>query len=629
MLKVVLIALPLALYGVFWALRRRSARPLSRAQLNAHTSVLLLGYLLVTAGLGVFWVANQQLPPFDLHYLFGYATLIAVVVHLSFNLKAALRSFSRRPESPAPRAPGNRAIGVVAALAVASAAAFLLGLRHGAATVRIVDREGGGVPSLEAITSYHEISTHSRLGVLTRSPSTDWHTEGAGLVTSVGRGQVSLPAPLGSEVTVSEGLRPPAAAPRAPLAMGEVGTILAQVSGITERRGGIALRAAASSGALFPVELYVIATRVDGLAPGAYRYDADAHALVPLEVASEPEWGRAVADLAPGARADALLVMTAVFQRTGKKYRDRTYRYIAADAGHAVINAHVAARALGVEARWPRLFDEDHAARALGVDEDREGVVALATLGRAPATPVAATPAELVEVPGAFARAPLGDPEAMPFGITNLAHRATSLRAVHADRPGEGAKASLPLAPPAASSAGLFDAIARRRSVRRFSSDPIAAQDFSGVLWEALGAAPLFSRVVDAYVVVDRVVGVEPGVYRYDAAAHALVPVTVGPAIARAGAAALDQDAIVNAAVAIVFASPVSAIGAPTEGARGYRHALLEAGVRGGALYLAGGARGLGVCSVGAFYDEEARDVVGGGETWALHFAALGVPASG
>ena len=68
----------------------------SRHGVNVHTSILLMLYLLGTAGLGIFWVANQQLPVFDLHYLFGYATIALVIVHLVFNLPIVVRYFKPR-----------------------------------------------------------------------------------------------------------------------------------------------------------------------------------------------------------------------------------------------------------------------------------------------------------------------------------------------------------------------------------------------------------------------------------------------------------------------------------------------------------------------------------------------------
>ena len=53
-------------------------------------------YLLVTSALGIFWVANQQLPVFDWHYLFGYGTLLLVFIHLSFNLPPMIKTLRKR-----------------------------------------------------------------------------------------------------------------------------------------------------------------------------------------------------------------------------------------------------------------------------------------------------------------------------------------------------------------------------------------------------------------------------------------------------------------------------------------------------------------------------------------------------
>jgi len=65
--------------------------------------------------------------------------------------------------------------------------------------------------------------------------------------------------------------------------------------------------------------------------------------------------------------------------------------------------------------------------------------------------------------------------------------------------------------------------------------------------------------------------------------------------------------------------------------ARGYRHGFLEAGLIGERLYLEAGARGLGVCAMGAFCDDEAAALVGVDpqHEWTVRFAALGAPASG
>jgi hypothetical protein len=51
---------------------------------------------MITAGLGIFWVANQELPVFDPHYLFGYLTLVLVVIHVVINWPVLVRFVRKR-----------------------------------------------------------------------------------------------------------------------------------------------------------------------------------------------------------------------------------------------------------------------------------------------------------------------------------------------------------------------------------------------------------------------------------------------------------------------------------------------------------------------------------------------------
>ena len=81
------------------ALQLVRGRAPSRTAVNIVSSVLLLLYVATTASLGIFWVANQQLPVFDWHYLFGYATVLLVSLHLAFNFPRVWRFFfARRPD---------------------------------------------------------------------------------------------------------------------------------------------------------------------------------------------------------------------------------------------------------------------------------------------------------------------------------------------------------------------------------------------------------------------------------------------------------------------------------------------------------------------------------------------------
>ncbi len=174
MQKLAIVAAPLIVYLVALGVRRALGRMPSRQAINVETSVLLVVYLFVTAGLGVFWVANQQLPPFDWHYLFGYLTLTLVAVHLFFNLRIVWRHLRRDGAAARARVDGPAAsVGRALLVAAAIAAAFFAGARAGSTEIKTAI---GGAPSADAaaILDYHAFSSHTRASVVMRAPSVAW-----------------------------------------------------------------------------------------------------------------------------------------------------------------------------------------------------------------------------------------------------------------------------------------------------------------------------------------------------------------------------------------------------------------------------------------------------------------------
>ena len=597
--KILWVLLPLVLYGLLLVLAWRGRAP-SRLAVNMHGSLLLVVYLLSTAGLGIFWVANQQLPVFDWHYLFGYVTLLLATLHLFFNVPVLVRWLrAARPARPArSRAllAGAAAIGAVGALG----AVFWLGVQIG----------GGGLPdrtantpaldpgapddATQAVVRFHEYSSESRgsafrrapvLALEAQPPAFKWYPHvrhialERGSPSDDGRG---LDAMLrGPKAEPGSG---PASQPA--LTLAKLGQFLHLSAGVTARRGGIALRAAPSSGALFPAELYVAAQRVDGLEPGLYHYDAEHHRLEALGALPEP-----LADTL--GEAQALIVLAAVFERTAWKYRNRAYRYVAADLGHLLENVRLAGHYAGLPVHLPVFFEEAQAALALGLDRRKEDVLAIALLGGSPRAPAVA----------AMAR---GDGAA----------------------PLTGAAALLRLPRVAAAAGGdLHAVLVARRSQRRFDAAPLTLTELATVL-AGMSQKPLLSHAVRTDLVVNRVAGVKPGVYRYLPHQHALHLVRAGELAQQAQSAALSQDVIGDAAAVLILSAERAAMFA--QGARGYRMAFLEAGMMGQRWLLGATALKLAACPVGAFYDDEAAALVSADpqQRWVLHFAALGKPSS-
>jgi SagB-type dehydrogenase family enzyme len=147
------------------------------------------------------------------------------------------------------------------------------------------------------------------------------------------------------------------------LALADLGQLLWAAQGITRADG---LRTAPSAGALYPLELIVVAGNVSGLAPGVYGYASAGHALSLL---APGDRRAAVAAAARGERwmeaAPAVIVFCAVPSRTSRKYGTRGMQYIYIETGHAAQNVFLEAQALGLGAAAVGAFDEAQLGRVL------------------------------------------------------------------------------------------------------------------------------------------------------------------------------------------------------------------------------------------------------------------------
>lgn len=140
-------------------------------------------------------------------------------------------------------------------------------------------------------------------------------------------------------------------------------------------------RTAPSAGALYPLELHLVAARVSGLAAGVYRYVAQAHvlSLVTAETVM-PSLARAALSQQPVADAAAVVVIAAVEERTARKYGSRAKRYVAFEAGAASQNLALQATAQGLATVVIGAFDDTAVARVLRLSGG-ERPVALMPIG--------------------------------------------------------------------------------------------------------------------------------------------------------------------------------------------------------------------------------------------------------
>ena len=187
----------------------------------------------------------------------------------------------------------------------------------------------------------------------------------------------------------------------------------------------------------------------------------------------------------------------------------------------------------------------------------------------------------------------------------------------------------------------LFELIERRQSRREYSDKPITLQELSFLLWATQGVKRIVRdgfatlrtvpsggsrHAFETYLAVNRVVGLEPGIYRYLALEHKLIHVSSPPDLpAKVGKACFGQD-FAGTAAAVFFWSCIPyrcewryAVAAHKTLAQDSGHACQN-------LYIACEALGLGTVAIGSYHQEMADALCGldGTDEFVIYAAPVG-----
>lgn len=169
------------------------------------------------------------------------------------------------------------------------------------------------------------------------------------------------------------------------VALDRLSTLLALTYGVTGRNeaDGSPARAAPSAGGRYPLELFVVARRVDGLAPGVWHYRPDLHAVEPVRMGDlDADLARAFFGQASVTQAAFVVLVGAVMRRTLAKYQERGYRLVLLDAGHAMQNLMLASTAMGLSGVGLGGFLDDALGEMCGLNGVDENVVYAVAVGR-------------------------------------------------------------------------------------------------------------------------------------------------------------------------------------------------------------------------------------------------------
>lgn len=486
---------------------------------------------------------------------------------------------------------------------------------------------------LEATWAYHNGTKHSYQSIRTNTHYLDWENQPIPLKIYSKLDPLPLPQHLSSSGAAALDAISASETPLENQAVPSIQTlaeILYLSVGITKRRnypgGEMLFRAAACTGALYHIDLYLVCGGLPDLEAGVYHFSPQDFSLRKLRQGNY----RGVLVRASGqepsiAKAPCVIICASTFWRNAWKYQARAYRHCYWDNGTILANLLAAAAARKLPAKIVAGFVDGAMSDLLGLDNKREAALSLVALGNV-SSGAAGTFSPLEPV--SFETAPLSKTE-IDYPAMRAMHEASSLESEEevvawraaaqqksATKHGGEREARLFLLEPLGDEDiprdTIEEVIQRRGSTREFSPEPISFAQLSTMLDRATRKIPADflnssePSLNDLYLIIHAVEGLPSGAYVYRRNTQRLQLLQEGDFRREAGYLGLGQDIPADCSVNVYMLADLNRA-LERFGNRGYRAAQLEAAIMGGKLYLAAYAQRLGASGL-TFFDDEVTE---------------------
>jgi len=286
----------------------------------------------------------------------------------------------------------------------------------------------------EATWRYHDATKHSHLSVRSNPHFLDWSNQPVPFKIYPALELMPLPreAPAAGMAALSaiaenagahEAITPGIVTP----GINEISQLLYFSAGITRWRrypgGEIYFRAAACTGALYEIELYLACGPLPGVEPGLYHFSPLEFGLRRLR---SGDYRRALAEATAGEpaieHAELIMICTGTYWRNAWKYQARTYRHFGWDNGTLLANLLAMCAALRLPARLVLGFQDAEVNRLLDLDPQREVAFSMVAIGQVADSP---PPSPAVE-PLGLETAPRSQRE-VDYPVMREMHQASSL----------------------------------------------------------------------------------------------------------------------------------------------------------------------------------------------------------
>ena len=490
---------------------------------------------------------------------------------------------------------------------------------------------------VQAAWRYHQGTNHTYQSVYQSSHHMDWDNQPIPFKIYTTLSPLQLPSDLSATgMTAFEAMAEPGQPGHVIPTAHDLSALLYYSAGVIRTGdlpggGKMYFRAAACTGALYHIELYLVCGPLENLEAGVYHYSAHDFSLRRLR---EGDYRQVLVEASGGdtavVQAPVILVLSSVFWRNSWKYQARAYRHCFWDSGTILANLLATGSARKMPQKLVSAFVDGPVNQLLGLDQNTEVALQLVTVGRdsqqlAPLAPPAPIVTALDLDVQPYSRRPVDYPAIREIHTASSLDTPQELMDIKSSQGGPPAtvlEVKGPLYPLAASSDSeldsspavrtIEDTIQRRGSSRRFRRASIGFGQLSKILKGAVADIPAdfadWNRepLNQLYLIVNDVDGLPSGSYVYLPHLESLEQLGEGDFRDRAGQLDLGQELAADASVNVYFLTDLAAA-LERYGNRGYRMAQTEAAIMGGRLYLGAYAQRLGATGL-TFFDDDVTE---------------------
>ncbi len=396
------------------------------------------------------------------------------------------------------------------------------------------------------------------------------------------------------------------------------------------------MRAASATGALYPIEIYIVCKDISpDLKSGIYHFNP---AQFSLENIRKGDYRSLLASITADnqeiSNSPLTIIFTSYAWRNAWKYQDRSYRHWFWDAGVIAANLLATASSMNLNAKLLMGFEDDKVNQLLALEKEKEVSIAMACidiksthnidsetkntnikkitdLPLLKIIPLSKKEMQFPLIWKTYESSKLSSnkeiKEWLNSGLSQtpsfISLREESTLFTHKvikreDLPNEYNFSNIP---------NLGKTILRRGSTRKFDISPISFLTLSSILYNSTRGIPMdFKKdeetLVDIYLIANDVKGTDSGGYFYNQTHNSLDLIKDKISRSLSGYLCLGQSLFSDASVVLFLMSNLSKI-IKTLGNRGYRAAQFEAGIIAGKIYLSAYAHEIGA-SGSTFYDD-------------------------